>query len=213
MSYTPEVAAALSGATVRQLSYWRSGRGREPLLAPEVYKPRSRVSYSFRDVVALRTFVFLKAEGISLQRIRKAVHNLRKLGELSHLSEYKLVAVGKDVVWRISADDAMDLTGHPGQGVIATMVDILRPFRNERGLTVPDLYKPKPGVRVDPEIRGGYPVVENTRIPYALVASLLRDGLSPQEVRAIYPSMGASSAEGVVEFAKYVDERRGLVAA
>jgi len=210
VSYPPEVAAALSGATVRQLSYWRSRRAREPLLAPEVYEPRSRVSYSFGDVLALRTFVFLKAEGVSLQRIRKAVRNLRELGELSHLSEYRLVAVGKDVVWRISADEALDLTRHPGQAVIASMVDILRPFRNERGATVLDLFEPKPGVRIDPEIRGGYPVVEGTRIPYDVAASLLRDGLSPEEVQAIYPSMGPNSADGVVEFAEYVDERRGL---
>jgi hypothetical protein len=54
VSYKAVVAAALSGATLRQLPYWRSSRSIEaPLLAPELHKPRSRVSYSFPDVELL----------------------------------------------------------------------------------------------------------------------------------------------------------------
>src|SRR5664280_1440297 len=69
MAFPPEVAAALSGASVRQLSYWRLAKSDEPLLAPEFHEPRSRVSYSFRDVVALRAFVFLRSRRVSLQRV------------------------------------------------------------------------------------------------------------------------------------------------
>ena len=92
VSYQPVVAAALSGATLRQLSYWRSSRSTEaPLLAPELHKPRSRVSYSFRDVVALRTFVYLRSREVPLQRVRKAVRSLRDMGATEHLSSYQLV--------------------------------------------------------------------------------------------------------------------------
>ena len=66
MAFPPEVAAALSGASVRQLSYCRLAKSDEPLLAPEFHEPRSRVSYSFRDVVALRAFVFLRSRRVSL---------------------------------------------------------------------------------------------------------------------------------------------------
>ncbi|MGH4021496.1 MAG: MerR family transcriptional regulator [Pseudonocardiaceae bacterium] len=160
------VAAALSGATLRQLSYWRSSRSTEaPLLAPEVHRPRSRVSYSFRDVVALRTFVYLRSRDVSLQRVRKAVQSLREMGATEHLSSYRLVAVGRDVVWKISDDLAMDLTRRPGQQVIAQMVDILAAFRGMHDREVVELYRPKPGVAVDPEIRGGYPVIMGTRCP------------------------------------------------
>src|SRR5664280_636981 len=69
MAFPPEVAAALSGASVRQLSYCRLAKSDEPLLAPEFHEPRSRVSYSFRDVVALRAFVFLRSRRVSLQRV------------------------------------------------------------------------------------------------------------------------------------------------
>lgn len=210
MSYPPAVAAALSGATLRQLSYWRSPRARQPLLSPELHKPRSRVSYSFQDVVALRTFVYLRAAGVSLQRVRKAVEKLRALGEIDHLSQYKLVAVGRDVVWRVSDDEAVDLTGLPGQSLIAEMVDIVRPFRNEHGKDVVDLFAPTPGVRVDPEIRGGFPVIEGTRVPYDVVAGLIEDGLSAKQIQAIYPSIEEPAVQGAADFARYVGGQHKL---
>src|SRR5689334_1657428 len=130
VTYPAAVASALSGATVRQLSYWRSARSAEgPLLAPELHMPRTRVSYSFRDVVALRTFVFLRSRNVPLQRVRKAVRSLRELGEQKHLSAYRLVSMGKEVVWWPSETVAIDLTGQPAHQVIAEMLDILGRFR------------------------------------------------------------------------------------
>lgn len=205
MSFTPVVAAALSGASTRQLAYWRTGRTSEPLLAPEHHTPRTRVAYSFRDVVALRTFVYLRSRDVPLQRIRKAVASLRKLGEVEHLSEYSLVAMGKDVAWRISSDEAIDLTRSPGQGVLARMVDIFAPFVNMQSQNVVDLRRPSPGISVDPEVRGGFPVVEGTRVPYDLVASLLDDGLEPSVISEVYPSVTIDAARGAAEFARYVD--------
>ncbi len=205
MSFTPVIAAALSGASTRQLAYWRSGQTSEPLLAPEHHTPRSRVAYSFRDVVALRTFVYLRSRDVPLQRIRKAVASLRKLGQAEHLSEYSLVAMGKDVAWRISPDEAIDLTHSPGQGVLARMVDIFAPFVNMQSRDVVDLRRPSPGISVDPEVRGGFPVVEGTRVPYDLVASLLDDGLDPSMISDVYPSVSIDAARGAAEFARYVD--------
>lgn len=205
MAFTPVVAAALSGASTRQLAYWRSVKTSEPLLAPEHHTPRSRVAYSFRDVVALRTFVYLRSHAVPLQRIRRAVESLRKLGEDEHLSQYSLVAMGKDIAWRISADEAMDLTRTPGQGVLARMVDILAPFENMHRQEVVDLRQPKPGISIDPEVRGGFPVVEGTRVPYDLVASLLADGLDPAAVTELYPTVSVDAARGAAEFARYVD--------
>lgn len=205
MSFTPVVAAALSGASTGQLAYWRSARAPEPLLAPAHHEPRSRASYSYRDVVALRTFVYLRSRDVPLQRIRKAVASLRQLGHDEHLSEYSLVAMGHDIVLRISADEAIDLTGSPGQGLLAQMVDIFGPFVNMQAEDVVDLRRPKPGISVDPEVRGGFPVVEGTRVPYDLVSSLLDDGLVIAAISDLYPSVSVDAARGAADFARYVD--------
>ncbi len=216
MSYRPVVAAALSGASLGQLSYWRSSRSSEaPLLAPAFHVPRARVAYSYRDVVALRTFVYLRSQNVSLQRVRRAVRSLRGLGELDHLSSYRLVAVGRDVVWQVSDEFAVDLTRQPGQQVIAEMVDILAAFRGPRPATreVVALHSPAQGLEIDPDIRGGYPVIEGTRVPYDVVASLLDDGVSAEDVARFYPSVSAAAAFGAVAFARYVDGYRVKVPA
>ncbi|MGH2393840.1 MAG: DUF433 domain-containing protein, partial [Candidatus Limnocylindria bacterium] len=79
MAFSPAMTAALSGATVRQLGYWRKAGRRGTLLVPEI-SVEPLVLYSFRDVVALRSFVYLRRSH-SLQAIRKAVNSLRQLGE------------------------------------------------------------------------------------------------------------------------------------
>lgn len=202
MPYTPAVAAALSGATLRQLSHWRGGL--RPLLSPGQDRARSRVYYSFQDVVALRTVVYLRGRGVPLQRVRKAVEALRAMGQTDHLSGYQLVAVGRDVVWRESTDDAVALTGQPGQQVIARMIDILAGFNDDKGGGIAPLATPAPGVQVDQDVRAGYPVIAGTRVPYDLVASLLADGVAPDRVAGIYPSVSAEAARGALAFAQRV---------
>jgi uncharacterized protein (DUF433 family)/DNA-binding transcriptional MerR regulator len=210
MSYPPVVVAALSGASLRQLSYWRSPRsGASPLLAPQIHQRGSWVAYSFQDVVVLRTFVYLRARRVPLQRVRKAVQHLREMGETEHLSSYRLAALGRDVVWKVTGQSAVDLTGEPGQQVIAEMVDILAAFPSAQHREVVPLLRPKPGVAVDPEVRGGYPVIEGTRVPYDVVAALVEDGLAPEDVSDFYPSVGPDAALGALAFARYVDEYRG----
>lgn len=69
MAYAPTMAAALSGATINQLRHWRNAQTKSgPLLMPEV-SISPRVFYSFRDLLALRTFVRLR-QNASLQKIR-----------------------------------------------------------------------------------------------------------------------------------------------
>jgi uncharacterized protein (DUF433 family) len=120
---------------------------------------------------------------------------------------------GKDVVWRISDEVALDLTNNPGNYVIAEMVDILDTFQNASDRTVVPLREPKPGLVVDPEVRGGFPVIEGTRVPYDMVSSLVRDGVAPEDISDYYPSVGPDAAVGARDFAAYVDQYRDKAAA
>jgi uncharacterized protein (DUF433 family) len=129
------------------------------------------------------------------------------MGETEHLSSYTLVAAGRDVLWKISDRAAVDLTNQPGQHVIAQMVDIFAAFPVRRREVVP-LLQPKPGVAVNPEVRGGYPVIEGTRVPYDLVAALIADGVPPEGISAFYPSVAPAAARGARDFAHYVDGYR-----
>lgn len=203
MSYSPKLAAALSGATVRQLAHWRRpGPDGRPVLVPELSAERP-VLYSFRDVVALRTCVRLRQEA-SLQKIRRALDSLRgDLGLRDHLSEYRLVADGSSI-YLADSDHAIDLLRQKGNVVIHEFVDVLRPFYVQ-GRQIPDLLNPRAHVEVDPAIRGGEPVITGTRIPYEDVAALMRDGVAAEDVRDFFPHVTADAARDAYDFASYVD--------
>lgn len=202
MSYEPKLAAALSGATLRQLSHWRRASGKQgALLVPEISGTRP-ILYSFRDVVALRACVKLRKE-TSLQKIRRAVDRLREdLGEREHLSSYALVA-GPDTIYLAEPEQAVDLT-KGGNVVIHQLVDVLSPFYKD-GRHIPDLLNPRDHVAVDSAVRGGEPVIEGTRIPAAEVAALVRDGVPPDRVGDFYPGVSAAAARDAVDFSDYVD--------
>jgi uncharacterized protein (DUF433 family) len=51
-------------------------------------------------------------------------------------------------------------------------------------------------------------VIEGTRVPYDAVATLIQDGVDPRSISEFYPTVSARSAEGAVEFARYVDTYR-----
>lgn len=206
MSYAPPLAAALSGATPRQLSYWRRARGGRPVLVPEVSASRP-ILYSFRDVVALRACVYLR-ESVSLQKVRRALDSLERLGEVAHLSEYRLVAEAGSIALVRGPEEAIDLVQRPGQQVVAVMADVLGAF-NAGEHRVPDLYNPRERITIDPEVRGGRPVVAGTRVPYELVAELVSDGVPAAEVSDYYPSVTEAAALDALDFARYVSSYSG----
>lgn len=203
MSYTPRLAAALSGATLRQLAYWRkSGPDGRPVLIPE-YSASRPIDYSFRDVIALRTCVRLRQEA-SLQMIRRALDALRiDLGLREHLSSYRLVTDGSSI-YLADSELAVDLVRRKGHMVIHEFLEVLRPFYVQ-GRQIPALLEPREHVRVDPGVRGGEPVIAGTRIPYDEVAALMRDGVAAEEIVEFFPQVSAAAARDAYDFASYVD--------
>ena len=202
MAYDPKVAAALSGVTTRQLAYWRTTR----VLVPEVSGSKP-ILYSFRDLVALRTFAYLR-EQRSLQSIRRALRTLADMGEIDHLSSYRLELQGKKSIALVKEDSGVDLVERPGQTLtVVKLGDILKAFPLG-DIEVPALARPRRNLSVDPAARGGHPVVLGTRVPFELVAGLVRDGVAPEDVSEFYPSVDAAAARDAVDFAQYV-ERSG----
>lgn len=203
MTYSTQMAAALSGATPGQIRNWRQDRGAGPFLRPELgTKPRAL--YSFRDVIALRAFARLR-ENFSLQSLRRAVNNLRELGEIEHLSTYSLVAEGKSIVLYEDDEHGTDLLKRPGQRVIATLADIMEPFAPRPGVLVPHLLRPYEHVSLSPDRQGGQPVITGTRVPSEDVAALLRDGVPAEKVAEYYPKVSAAAARDAERFALYVN--------
>lgn len=199
--YKPVLAAALSGASLGQLRYWRKN---PPVLEPEHRTP-NRVLYSYRDVVALRSLAYLRQRnGLSLQKIRVSIRNLRELGMTEHLSSYKLIQSGRTVIV-VDGDEAIDLLRAPGNSVIAELVDVFDAFDGRVGAVLP-FQEPVPGVIVDPAVRSGMPVVAGTRVSYDQVAALMDDDVAAEDIRRFFPRVTAEAARAAHAFAGYVRE-------
>ncbi len=207
VAYPSELTAALSGATVRQLAYWRRPNASgERLLVPELRQAGRPLLYSFRDVIALRTFVYLRGEH-SLQKVRKAVSTLRDLGNREHLAAYQLVATPSSIIWVDETGAGTDLVRKPRHRVLdVSLADIVAEFEGPDRRVV-DLLRPRKLLGVDPELCGGYPVVAGTRVLYDQVASLVADGVPADRVGSYYPGVTADAA---LDAANFADEVAGL---
>lgn len=200
MAYTAELASKLSGASMSQLLRLRQNG----VLIPEHGSTRE-VLYSYRDVVALRSIMWLRSE-FSLQQIRKVISYLDRvdLGR-NHLAEIQFATVGRDILVR-DEDGFTDVLAQAGTREIAeptSLKDIFAPFRAYRGRAVPDFQRPSEHLTIDPDRMGGLPVVEGTRIPFDTIAQLVDfDTIHPDDVAHYFPRVNAAQALDAVEFAR-----------
>lgn len=201
MTYTPQLAVKLSGATPHQLAKWRN----TGLLVPEVSANRPPL-YSFRDLIALRAMVFLRAK-TSAQRLRAAWGKLDVVEVADHPSAYSFGTDGGAILVRTPKGTVLDLTAKPGHIVTEfTFEELFDEFENFRGRRVVNLERPAPGLTIHPRILGGFPVVEGTRVPYDTIAQLV-DGVdvTPEDIPAMFPRVSVEAARDAVEFSRSVE--------
>jgi uncharacterized protein (DUF433 family)/DNA-binding transcriptional MerR regulator len=206
VAFPVPIASVLSGASVDQLAYWRKPtRAAPPLLVPEA-KRSGRYLYSWADVVALRSIVYLRQEK-SLPRIRRAVQLLRKLeaDQWEHLARYTLIGTKRSILVRTPSDELLDLEQQPATVVDEVLMrDVLGPFSTRDGRSVPELRKPRPLLTVNPHVLAGYPVIAGTRVPFDVVAGLAEEGVPAGEIVEMYPSVDPASVDDAQDFARQV---------
>jgi hypothetical protein len=186
VSYKPVVAAALSGAALRQLSYWRSSQSTEtPLLAPELHEPRSRVSYSFptRWRCELSSTCGHRGYPCSGFARRCRVCGIWVPPSISRLTSS----------WRLVATSCGSLRGGRG-GFDPSSGSASDRAGGGYSRCVSRAARPRGRVAISPEAwRGGrsrcprrISVIAGPRMPYDIVASLLEDGVAAEEVAGFY---------------------------
>ncbi|GGI04873.1 hypothetical protein GCM10011354_11270 [Egicoccus halophilus] len=113
--YRGSSVTKIVGITYRQLDYW----ARTALVEPSVRKATGSGTqrlYSFDDVVRLRVVKRLLDTGVSLQKVRQAVDELRARGR--SLADATLVSHG-DSVYLLEDDASLVDLLRRGQGVFA----------------------------------------------------------------------------------------------
>ncbi len=200
MSFPIPLASKMSGASVNQLAHWRN----TGMLVPEIESVKTPYLYSFRDIVALRTFAWLRGDH-SLQMIRKSLDTLRDLDMVEHPSAYKLVKLGKSIGVQAEDEHAIDIARQPGQTTIGSLADVFTEFETIKKRKVDALLRPRVGVEVNPSRLGGWPTITGTRIPFDLVAELISDGsVSPERVSEFYPGVSADAARDALDYQRSI---------
>lgn len=190
MAFPTKLTSKMSGATMHQLAYWRA----EKILVPEVENKKSPYLYSFRDIVALRTFAWMRSDH-SLQMIRRMFDTLGELDMVEHPSSYKLAKLGSSLVVVRNDGVIVDVGKEPGQEVLGSLEDVFAEFEDRKGRTIENLLHPRRGVEVNPDRLGGWPTIAGTRIPFDTIADLIADGsISPEKISTFYPGVTASAA-------------------
>ena len=120
-SFSSGQVMSLCHITKRQLFTWMEGG----LITPSVYqgsKPGEHHRYSFADLVAIRTLVSIRNEGVSVQSIRKIADRIRDYGSKPFTNCFLVYEAG-DVVLR-RGEDHVSLYREPGQTVFRWVISL-----------------------------------------------------------------------------------------
>lgn len=196
MAFPTKLTSKMSGATLHQLSYWRA----QKILVPEIESSKSPFLYSFRDIIALRTFAWIRGDH-SLQLIRRMFDTMGELEMVEHPSSYKIAKLGSSLGVLREDGVIIDVAKEPGQEVLGTLEDVFAEFEDRKGRKVENLLHPREGVEVNPDRLGGWPTIAGTRIPFDTIADLIADGsIPPEKIANLYPGVSASAARDALSY-------------
>ncbi|MCL2768544.1 MAG: DUF433 domain-containing protein [Solirubrobacterales bacterium] len=203
-AYTAKRAAALSGVPKSTVHYW----AREQILVPGVSSVRVKL-WSYSDLLALRIIAWLRASktapdghtvpATAMRAVRTALRELSAL-DLALWTEEGSPNVAVDRGGRIVID-AEPSPEHPdGQAVLGVAaLELLRPLEIGRQVRGPDLFSPRPRLRILPGKLSGAPHVHRTRIETEALAALRRRGFTAERIKDLYPAIELADIEQALD--------------
>ncbi|MDE0578834.1 MAG: hypothetical protein OXI29_03075 [bacterium] len=190
--YSTKEAAFLAGTKASSLNY---------LSKREILSPSNTgvLHWSFRDVVAVRTWIYLKSKSNS-QVSSKVVSELAKFAGDSEAVRLGATSEGKVLVDKGDGwDDILS-----GQRVmpmdVANIDQVFRPFKYGGGTTI-DLLQASTNTKLYPTILNGTPHLEGHRISAKALASLDARG-QREAIETAYPELEGESFEDTVTIGK-----------
>jgi len=216
-AYTADRAAGLSGVPKSTVHYWARKEILEPSVSPERIK-----LWSYSDLMAMRTIAWLRASktapdgqqvpATAMKAVGRALKELAGL-DLELWSDDGSPAVAVDRHGRIVLNPTGMAQHVDGQALLdADVLALLRPFKLGKEVRGPDLFEPRPRLRIIPGKLSGAPHVHRTRIETEALAALARRGMSAGKIVRLYPAIESGDVEQALDLERQLQPELLLAA-
>lgn len=201
-AYTAERAAALSGVPKSTVHHW----ARKEWLVPSVSPTRVKL-WSYTDLMGLRAIYWLRhpkptPDGdeippTPMSVVREALAELDRIDlDLWDEADGYMVRVTREgEVYVGPAEDSVPLGGQ----LALRNLDLIEPFESEAGIRGPDLFAPRPRLRIIAGKLAGAPHLLQTRLETEALASISRRGISKDKVYDLYPSFDRTAIDQALD--------------
>jgi uncharacterized protein (DUF433 family) len=216
-AYPAERAAALSGVPLSTVHYW----ARKEILVPSISPERVKV-WSYADLMALRIIQWLRQtktgrDGSDVPRstmpaVKRILAQLDEL-DMALWTEESGPSVVVDGSGRILVSTRPHHEAESRQRVLDDELDVLAPFPSSTGLRGPDLFAPRPQLRIVPGKLGGSPHVVHTRLESQALGGLADSGLPNAKIYRLYPDIDRSAIDEALDLEDQLEHNLRPIAA
>lgn len=209
--YTTRQVSRLTGIPTSTLYEWR----RRGIIRPSLELRQAGLvadeGYSYADVTLIRVLKALRDRRLDFDSAAKALrHMYERLGppDRGWANERVYVLDNRIYVDRPDDWEATDAT-ELGQKVATVffgdLFEELRALEEGASIIVPPQFRPY--VDINPKVMGGEPVVHNTRVPTAVLTTMLRKYKSITKLAALYRPIPRETIQRAIEYERFLDER------
>lgn len=192
--YTATEAARLSKVPRSTVDYW----ARTELIVPSQRRSRPRL-YSFEDLRDLVVAHKLREQGAGVRDQRAALDYVREVDDIKRLAQANFRVYEGQLV-HVRQDDERPVAPHKRGQFFLSMREVFETLGSSDGTPVASL-RPADRISIDPDVRGGTPVIEGTRVPAELVAALVGDDMTYDEIIRQYPMLSAQDIQAACDWA------------
>jgi uncharacterized protein (DUF433 family) len=190
-SYTR--ASQLSGVPTRTLHHWANVE----LFVPD-FNSSSPKGWSYRDLVLVRLFAWLRSLGMKPPTASERVHGVRLALASRAIDPTTPLHASKKAVFM----DGEDFDRMSGEALLPNMVqllqtfDLVEPVDDVGRMWGPSLVRPSKFTAISPAVVAGEPYLVATRIPTATLFALHDEqGLRTEDLVALYPGVSGPQVD------------------
>lgn len=209
--YTTRQVSRLTRIPTRTLYEWKARGIIRPSLQLEEEGMVADEGYSYADLTLIRILKALRDRQLDFDSAAKALHHMyERLGppdkgwanERVHIVGNQIF-VDRPDEWE--ATEATKLGQKVATVIFGELFDELRDLEEGASIIIPPQFRPY--IDINPNVMGGEPVVRHTRLPTAVLRTMLAKYKKMSKLVALYHPIPKKAIKKAIEYERYLDEQ------